>query len=160
MATSIADRWNGLKNRFSSLHSIVLRTHRIVGPLWLISLALGFVVDTSQVPGPSIPGLLFLALLVTGGYLILRPWVRGSNTVSERFKRLTQWTWNPSIVIRRTHRLAGTLFLLSLVVGLAATAAGAPEQFVLIPIVVVLLYLAFTGLYLFFSPWVNRVRAG
>lgn len=160
MATSIADRWNGLKNRFTNLHGFILRAHRIVGPLWLVSLALGFVVDTSQIPGPSIPGLLFIALLITGGYLSLRPWVRGSATVSERLNRLKQWTWKPSVVIRRTHRIAGGLFLLSLVVGLATTAAGGPEQLVLIPLVVILLYLALTGLYLFLSPWVNRVRSG
>lgn len=160
MATSIADRWNGLKNRFTGLHGFILQTHRIVGPLWLVSLAGGFLIDTSQIPGPSIPGLLFIALLITGGYLSLRPWIRGSRTVSERLSGLTQWTWTPAVVIRRTHRIAGGLFLLSLAVALAVTTAGGPEQLVLIPLVVVLLYLAITGLYLFFSPWVSRVRAG
>lgn len=160
MATTESDRKEGLRNRFTNLHGFILRAHRVIGPLWFVSLALGFVVDTSQIPGPSIPGLLFVALLITGGYLLLRPWVRGTSTVSERLNSLKHWTWKPSVVIRRTHRIAGGLFLLSLVGGLAITVAGGPEQLVLIPIVVILLYVSITGLYLFFRPWVTRLRSG
>lgn len=136
----------------------IRRTHRIVATLWLVSLALPLLVDTSEIPGPSIPAILFITLLITGGYLLLRPLVRGSATVSGRLNGLKTWTWNPAVVLRRTHRIAGSLFLLSLAVALVITAVGGPENLVLIPLVAVLIYLAITGLIMFFRPWVNRVR--
>lgn len=160
MATTRPDRLEGLKNQFTSLHAFILQTHRVVATLWLVSLALGFLVDTSQIPGPSIPALLFIALLLTGGYLLLRPWIRGSSTAAERLKGLSNWTRNPSVVLRRTHRIASGLFLLTLAVALGITVAtGSDPELVLIPLVIVLFYLALTGLYMFFRPWVNRFTA-
>lgn len=160
MASTVSDRWRSLKNRFTILPVFMRRVHRIVGVLWILSFALTLVIDTSELPGPSIPALSFIALIVTGTYLLLRPWVRGSTTVSERLKGLKNWTRTPSVVIRRTHRIAAALFLLFLAVGLSVTAAGNPESpLVLLPIVVFLIYLAITGTYMFLRPWVNRFRA-
>lgn len=160
MATTIPDRMDWLKNRFTVLPVVVRRAHRIVGILWILSFALTFVVDLSALPGPSIPGLSFIALIITGTYLLLRPLVRGPTTVSDRLKGLKHWTRRPSVVIRRTHRIVATLFLLFLVLALSLEAAGGLEsQLVLGPIVVILLYLGITGLYMFLRPWVNRVRA-
>lgn len=136
----------------------IRRTHRIVATLWLVSLALPLLVDTSEIPGPSIPAILFITLLITGGYLLLRPLIRGPATLSGRLSGLKTWTWRPWVVLRRTHRIAGTLFLLSLAIALVVTAVGGPEQLALIPLVVFLIYLAITGLVMFFRPWVNRVR--
>jgi hypothetical protein len=73
--TTILDRWKRFKDRFRILPVIIRRVHRIVGVLWILSFALTVAVDTSQLPGPSIPGLSFVALVITGGYLLLRPWV-------------------------------------------------------------------------------------
>lgn len=161
MGTIISDRWKEVKSQFTILHGLVRRAHRVVGTLWLGSLAVTLLFDTTEIPGPSIPALLFITLTVTGSYLLLGPWVRGSATVSARLKRLNSWSRTPRVVIRRTHRIAATLFLLLVVVALAITATGGPEpQLVLIPIGIVLLYLAITGLYMFFRPWVTRVRSG
>lgn len=161
MATSEADRLDGLKNLFTGLPAFMRRIHRFLGTLWLLSFALTLVVDTSTLPGPSIPGLSFIALIITGVYLLVRPWVRGPTSVSDRLNGLTNWTWTPSVVIRRTHRIAATLFLLFLALGLSIFAAGGPESpLLLVPIVVFLAYLAITGLYMFFRPWVTRFRTG
>lgn len=160
MATAISDRWNWFRNRFTMLPVFVRRTHRIVGAVWILSFALTLAVDTSEVPGPSIPAVSFIALVITGSYLLLRPWVRGSTTASDRLKGLKNWTRTPSVVVRRTHRIGATLFLLSLVLVLAIQAAGGPQSpLFLIPIVVFLVYLAITGTYMFLRPWVNRFRA-
>lgn len=160
MATTESDRLNGLKNQFTTLPVFMRRIHRILGAVWLLSFALTLVVDTSELPGPSIPGLSFVALVITGGYLLFRPWVRGSTTVSDRLKALKNWTWTPSVVVRRTHRIAAALFLLFLALGLSILGTGGPESpLLLVPIVVFLVYLAITGLYMFFRPWVSRFRA-
>lgn len=161
MATTISDRWDWLKGRFTVLPVVVRRVHRIVGLLWILSLAVTFVVDTSEIPGPSIPGLAFIALILTGIYLLLGPWVRGPASVSDRLKGLKSWPRTPSVIVRRTHRIAATLFLLLLVVALSleATGGSAPEL-ILAPVVVTLAYLGLTGIYMFLGPWVNRFRAG
>lgn len=161
MSTIISDRWNEVKNQFTVLHGFIRRAHRIVGTLWLLSFGITIFVDTSEIPGPSIPAILFITLTVTGGSLLLGPWVRGPTTVSDRLKGLKNWTRTPRVVVRRTHRIAATLFLLLVAVALGITAAGGSEpQWVLVPIGIVLLYLAITGLYMFFRPWVTRVRSG
>lgn len=141
----------------------IRRFHRIVGAVWILSLALALAVDAAgtELPGPSIPGLSFIALVLTGSYLLFRPWVRGSTTVADRLKGLTTWTRTPAVVIRRTHRIAAGLFLLFLAIALLIAAAGGPESPVfLIRVVALLLYLALTGTYMFLRPWVNRVRTG
>lgn len=161
MAT-ISGRWNWLKRRFTILPVLIRRLHRIVGPLWLLSLGLTVAVDAAglELPGPSIPGISFIALVLTGSYLLLRPWVRGPSTVSDRLKGLKRWTRTPSVVIRRTHRIAAALFLLLLAVGLSIEAAGGPESpLVIVPVVVFLIYLAITGTYMFLRPWGRRFRA-
>lgn len=143
-----------------ALSVYVRRIHRPLGLLWLLSLALPIVVDTSEIPGPSIPAILFIATILTGGYLLIRPWVRDSTSMSERLNGLTDWSRPRAAIIRKSHRIAGTLFLISLVVGLGITAAfGSESQAIFIPVVVVLLYLAITGLFMFFRPWVNRARS-
>lgn len=160
MSTTSSDRWNWLKKRFTRLPVFVRRVHRIVAILWILSFALSLAVSTEELPGPSIPALSFIALIITGSYLLLRPWIRGSTTVSDRLKGLKNWTRTPAVVVRRTHRIASALFLLFLALGLSIVAAGGPESpLFLIPIVVLLVYLAITGSYMFLRPWVNRFRA-
>lgn len=162
MATTISDRWNRLKNEFTVLPVFVRRVHRIVGALWVLSFALTFAVSSTggELPGPSLPALSIITLVITGSYLLLRPWVRGSTTVSDRLKSLKHWSRTPSVVVRRTHRIASALWLLFLAVGLSINAAGGPESpLVIIPVVVFLVYLTLTGIYMLLRPWVDRFRA-
>lgn len=144
-----------------ALHRYVRRIHRPLAVLWFLSLVLTLVVDTSEIPGPSIPAILFIATVLTGSYLLIRPWVRGSKTVSQRLQGVTEWTRPWSAIIRKSHRIAGGLFLLALAIGLAITAAtGSESPLILLPIVVVLFYMTVTGLYMFLRPWVTRARTG
>lgn len=164
MSDTISERWNWLTNRTVALPVFVRRFHRIVAMLWILSFALSLAVDAAggEIPGPSIPALTFVALVLTGSYLLLRPWVRGSTTVSDRLNGLTSWSRTPSVVVRRTHRIVATLFLLALVLalGISVLGVGDPESpLVIVPIVAFLAYLAITGLSMFLRPWVNRVRA-
>ncbi len=163
METNMSDRWDRLKSRFAVLPAATRRVHRVLGTVWLLSLALTLAVPSAseRIPGPSIPGLSFVALVFTGTYLLLRPWVRGPTTASDRLAGLRHWTWTPSVVVRRTHRIASALFLVLLVVALAITAvSGSEPRLVLVPVVALLLYLAVTGTYMFLGPWVTRLRAG
>lgn len=159
MATTKSDRWEGFKNRIRILPGVIRRVHRIVAALWLLSFALSLVVSLGELPGPSIPGLSFIAVIITGSYLLLRPWVRGASTVSDRLKRLKNWNVTRPVFIRRTHRIVAALCLLFLVLALSIAAAGGPESpVVIIPIVALLGYLSITGVYMLLRPWVNRFR--
>jgi hypothetical protein len=138
------------------------RTHRIVAAIWLLSLALGLAAPNvaEKLPGPSVPGLSFIALVLTGAYLLIRPWVRSDRPVSNRWKRLKKWDVSRPVMIRRIHRILGTLLLISIGIGLALTAVGAGDSPLVIgPIVALLLVAVLTGGYMFFRPWVHRVRA-
>lgn len=162
MGTTISDRWNWLKNRTRILPVFIRRIHRIVGALWILSLALTFAVSSTggDLPGPSLPGLSIVTLIVTGSYLLLRPWVRGPTTVSDRLHGLKNWNWTPSFVVRRTHRIASALWLVFLAIGLSTGAEGGPDESpIIIPIVILIVYLTLTGLYMLLRPWVNRFRA-
>lgn len=162
MATTIADGWNGLKNQFTFLPALVRRVHRIVAAVWVLSLAVTLAVPAAagQLPGPSIPGLSFIALLITGAYLLVRPWVRGSSNVSARWKRLKDWDVTRPVLIRRVHRILSTLCLMFIGIALALSTIGLSESpFVLVPIVGLLLVLVITGGYMFFRPWIDRFRA-
>lgn len=160
MVTTTSDRWNRLTNRFRRLPIVVRRVHRIVGALWILSVALSYAVTSAggEVPGPSLPALSLVTLVFTGGYLLLRPWVRRT-TVSDRLKRLTNWDVSRSVFVRRTHRIAATVWLLLLALALSIEAAGGPESpLLIVPVVVFLVYITFTGAYMFLRPWVNRFR--
>lgn len=161
MVDTISDRWNQLKTSLRNLPAFVRRTHRFVAALWLLSFAVSLVVSAAgeELPGPSIPALSFIAVVLTGGYLLLRPWVRGPTTASERWQRLRRWDVSRSVFIRRTHRIVAALWLGFLGLALAVELAGGPEsQLVLVPIVALLAYLAITGGYMLLEPWVNRFR--
>lgn len=163
MSTTTSERLNRIKNWTPILPVFVRRVHRIVGAMWVLSLALAYAVSTTggEVPGPSLPGLSIITLVITGGYLLLRPWVRGPITVWDRLKGLKHWNWTTSFVIRRTHRIASALWLLFLAIGLLTGAEGGPEESpIIIPIVVFIVYLTVTGIYMLLRPWVNRFRAG
>lgn len=162
MATTIPDRWSWFTNRFRNLPLFVRRVHRIVGALWILSVALTYAVSSTggEVPGPSLPALSLITLIFTGGYLLLRPWVRRTTTVSDRVKRLTEWNVTRSVFVRRTHRIAGALWILFLAVGLSNEAAGGPESpLIIVPVVVLLVYATITGAYMLLGPWVDRFRA-
>lgn len=160
MSTTVPDRVSWLTDRFTGLPLFIRRVHRIVAILWILSFAVSLVVDTEQLPSPSIPAITFILLILTGIYLLLRPWVRGSATVSERLNGLRTWSRKPTVIVRRTHRIAAGLFLGFLVLALASDATGGSlTELLLIPIVVLLLYLAITGLSMFLRPWINRFRA-
>lgn len=67
MATTISDRWNGLKNQLTILPALLRRFHRIVAAVWVLSVAVTLAVPAAgeQLPGPSTPGLSFIALIIT-----------------------------------------------------------------------------------------------
>lgn len=162
MATTISERWTGVKNQFTFLPPFVRRLHRIVGAVWVLSLAVTLAVPAAadQLPGPSIPGLSFIALLITGSYLLIRPWIRGNSTAADRWGRLKNWDVSRSVLIRRVHRVISTILLVFIGIALGMTAVGAGESpLVLMPIVGLLLVLIITGGYMFFRPWVNRIRS-
>lgn len=145
-----------------TLSVYIRRGHRIIATLWLLSLAVTIAVPAAaeEIPGPSLPGLFFIATIVTGVYLLARPWVRGPTTVSDRLTRLKQWDLPLPGIIRRIHRIVATLVLLLLALGLSLElAGGAASELVIIPIVVFLVVLVLTGGYMFVKPWVTRVRA-
>lgn len=161
MATTISDGWNGLKNQLTFLPAFIRRVHRIVAAVWVLSLAVTLAVPAAseQLPGPSIPGLSFIALIITGSYLLIRPWVRGSRPVSARWGRLKDWDVTRAVLIRRVHRILSTLCLIFIGIALALSTVGLSETpFVLVPIVGLLLALVITGGYMFFRPWINRFR--
>jgi hypothetical protein len=162
MVSTISGRWNWLTDRFRFLPVFIRRTHRIVAAIWVVSLAFGLAAPNlaEQLPGPSIAGLSFIALVLTGAYLLIRPWVRSDHTVSDRWNRLKEWDVTRPVMIRRIHRILGTLLLIFIGIALALTAVGAGESpFVLVPIVGLLLVALITGGYMFFQPWVRRARA-
>lgn len=66
------------------------RGHRILAILWLLSLvrSLATPAASEELPGPSLPALFFITTIITGSYLLVRPWIRGTSTVSERVNRL------------------------------------------------------------------------
>lgn len=138
------------------------RTHRIVGALWILSLALTYAVSAAgaELPGPSIPGLSFIALIITGTYLLLRPWVRNDSTVSARWKRLTKWNVTLPVLVRRTHRIFATMCLLFIGIAISLEVVGGTQSsLVILAIVSFLVVLVITGVSMFLSPWVNRFRA-
>jgi hypothetical protein len=161
MATTISDRWDGFKNQLTLLPVLIRRVHRIVAAVWVLSFAVTLAVPAAgELPGPSIPGLSFITLIITGSYLLIRPWVRGNSTVSDRWKRLKQWDVTRPVIIRRIHRVLATLLLIFIGIALALEAVGVSESpFVIVPIVGLLLVAVITGGYMFFRPWVHRVRA-
>lgn len=76
------------------------------------------------------------------------------------------WEWvkdrNVSlpVFIRRAHRIIATLWLLFIAIALSLEAVGGPESpLVSMPIGVLLLVLALSGMYLLVRPWVQRFRA-
>jgi hypothetical protein len=145
-----------------TLSAYIRRGHRIIAMLWLLSLILTLAIPAAgeKIPGPSLPALFFIATIVTGIYLLARPWVRGTMTTTERLKRLKQWNLAVPTIIRRIHRIVATLVVLLLVLALSlAAAGGAASELVIIPIVVLLIFLVLTGSYMFVRPWVTRVRA-
>lgn len=159
MATTISERWHGLKNQLTVLPALLRRLHRIVATVWVLSLAVTLAVPAAgeQLPGPSIPAISFIALIITGSYLLIRPWVRGNSTASARWKRLKDRDVTRPILIRRTHRILSTLCLIFIGIALALSTVGLGESpFVIVPIVGLLLVLVITGGYMFFRPWVNR----
>lgn len=159
MVNTISERWKRLKSHLEILPAFIRRVHRIVAVLWLLT----FVVATAgvELPGPSLAGLSFIAVIITGSYLLLRPWVRGESTASDRWKRLKNWDVTRPVFVRRTHRVVATLLLFLIVLALSIQAAGGPEpQLIIVPIAALLLYLAVTGVYMILGPWVNRFRAG
>lgn len=139
----------------------IRKGHRIIAILWLLFLILTLAVPSAseQLPGPSIPGLLFIATIITGTYLLTSPWVRMDSSISDRLHRLTDWSLTKHAMLVRSHRLVATLFLVLLIAALALEAAGIGlTQEVLLPIVVVLLFNVITGVYMFLRPWVIRFR--
>ena len=144
-----------------ALPGYIRRGHRIIALLWVLSFILTLVVPAvSELPGPSLPALLFIATIISGSYLLVRPWIRGSTTASDQLAGLRTGTRRAPVVIRRTHRIAATLLLLFLALVLAMQAAGGPaSSLLLIPVVVFLLYLALSGLFMFLRPWVSRFQA-
>lgn len=141
----------------------IRKGHSVIAMLWLLSLVLTLAVPAAseQLPGPSIPGLLFVATVITGIYLLAGPWIRGNSTVPARLRRLKDWNIPRPAILRRTHRIIASLFLLLLIVGLSLEAVdGVQSQVVVLPIVVLLFLLVITGGYMFFRPWVARFRAG
>lgn len=133
--------------------------HRCGSLSALLSSDIGCAHSGKQLPGPSIPGLSFIALIITGSYLLIRPWVRGNSTVSARWKRLKDWDVTRPVLIRRTHRILSTLCLILIGITLALSTVGLSESpFVIVPIVGLLLVLVITGGYMFFRPWADRIR--
>lgn len=146
------------------LPAYVRQAHRIIATIWLLLfiLALTFdVVGGPESPLISIPLVVSLVLLVlSGGYMLLRPWVRGGATVSDRWGRLTQWNVPRQVFIRRSHRAISSVWVLLLGVGLALEAVGGPDPTaVIIAVVVLLILLILSGGYLLIRPWVLRFRA-
>lgn len=159
MLSTITARVEWFKERNVTLSFFVRRAHRVLAALWILS----FIVTTAgvELPGPSIAGLSFIATILTGSYLLLRPWFRGDRTISGLLQRLRDWDVPLSAAIRRTHRLVAGPLLLFIAMALTIEAMGGSEtQLVIIPIVVMLLFLAVTGGYMLLRPWVARVRAG
>lgn len=156
MGSTVSDRWDGVENWFRKLHVFIRQTHRVVGALWLLSVPLYAVSDVGgALPGPSLPLLSLVGLILTGGYLLLRPWVRGAATASDRLKRLKERNVTLPVFVRRTHRIVAALWVVLLAVGLAFE----PESpLVVVPFVVSLLYISITGGYMLLRPWVNRIR--
>jgi membrane protein implicated in regulation of membrane protease activity len=140
----------------------IRRGHRIFAMLWLLSLVVTLVVPAAseEVPGSSLVALFFIATVATGSYLLVRPWIRRTGTISGRLKRLKQWDMPLPAIVRRIHRLVATLWLGLLALALSLEAAGGPgSQLVILTVVVFLLFLVLTGGYMFLRPWVNRIRA-
>lgn len=158
----VSDRRKRLKRWTISLHAFVRRTHRVAAALWVLSVSLTFVVTAAggELPGPSVPALSLIALIITGGYLHLRPWVRGTRIISARWIRLDHWNVALPVLVRRAHRVTGVLWVLFLVLGLSIDAAGGTvTSLIIIPVVVLLIALTITGGYMLLRPWVNRFRA-
>lgn len=159
MLSTIMARVPWLKERNITLPIFIRRTHRIVAALWILSLIV--TAAGAELPGPSIPGLSFIATILTGSYLLLRPWIRGGSTVSDRLRRLKEWDMTRSAAIRRTHRMVAAPLLLFIALALTIEATGGSETpLVIVPIVGMLLFLSVTGGYMLLRPWVARLRAG
>lgn len=140
----------------------IRRAHRIVAALWLLSVSLTFVVSSAggEIPGPSLPALSLIGLVITGGYLHLRPWVRGTGTIAGRMSRLKNWNVGLPVFVRRAHRIVGILWVLFLALGLSIDAAGVPvSPLIIVPVVGLLILLSITGGYMLLRPWVRRARA-
>lgn len=130
--------------------------------IWILSFVISLVVSSTggELPGPSIPALSFIATIITGSYLLLRPWIRGGSTISDRLNHLKNWDMARPAAIRRIHRIVAVPLLLFIIIAVSIAAIGGPEsQLVIIPIVVLLLFLSITGLYMLLTPWASRLRA-
>lgn len=61
-------------------------------------------------------------------------------------------------LVRRSHRIIASIWLVFLGLTLALQAVGAQSLLVTIPLVVTLVVLIITGSYLLLRPWVRRFR--
>lgn len=63
-------------------------------------------------------------------------------------------------LMRQSHRIIATIWLVFLGLTLALQAFGVQSLLVTVPLVVTLIVLIMTGSYLLLRPWVRRFRAG